>query len=550
MEVPESDMQPHSTICACLIVKNEQDNLARCLSSIRSSVDHIVVVDTGSTDDTVAIAESFGAEVFHFEWRDDFAAARNESLSHARGDWVIWVDADDELMQGAPNALRQLCDVRPGPDWGYWLDVRSPYGEDGELEVAVRQWRLFRNNRGVHFRGRIHEEPWPPHTIQPYQIFAQDDIRIQHWGYVPQGDRMQHKSERNRRLLELSIKEDPGNPGHHYNLGRQHIREGNMQAAMESMQHALDLWFQSGQPPWLYAHSIFSFAALAAVQLGQYEKAIEIERRAPEHLLSAELLCSSGEAMWRLGRREEAIARLERACNDPLMIKAHLHDHLASTWHPLLMLSGLYDQTGRPELGYECASKAIDYAPNHPEILLALAYLGGKVNRPREERLSWLRRLLDGDRDFGFKAQARRLVLDMATTDNDPALALEAFSGEIAGVTEEQAIIVQAAAYERVGRPQEQYELLEKASKDRPQSVRVRLALADFLERHGYPTEALTALAQGLEQADAPAELYTRLAGLLAKCGRMDDAANALEIASKLTPAGGSSGVAAVAAAT
>src|SRR5690242_5378631 len=97
--------QPHSgtarmprpagpSISACLIVKNEEANLLRCLGSIRSSVDEIVVVDTGSTDRTVSVAESLGARVFHFEWCDDFSAARNESLRHAIGDWIIWVDGD------------------------------------------------------------------------------------------------------------------------------------------------------------------------------------------------------------------------------------------------------------------------------------------------------------------------------------------------------------------------------------------------------------------------------------------------------------------------
>src|SRR5436305_12332456 len=103
------------SISACLIVRNEQDNLPRCLNSLRGVVDDLIVVDTGSTDGTVEIAEQFGARVFHFPWCDDFAAARNESLSHVESDWIMWIDADDELVQSQPRALRELCARQPGP---------------------------------------------------------------------------------------------------------------------------------------------------------------------------------------------------------------------------------------------------------------------------------------------------------------------------------------------------------------------------------------------------------------------------------------------------
>lgn len=77
-----------------MIVKDEAEHLPRCLESCAGLFDEIVVVDTGSTDDTKEIAQSFGAKVFDFEWCDDFAAARNESLRHATGEWMMWLDAD------------------------------------------------------------------------------------------------------------------------------------------------------------------------------------------------------------------------------------------------------------------------------------------------------------------------------------------------------------------------------------------------------------------------------------------------------------------------
>src|SRR6185369_15137649 len=85
------------------IVKDETARLAACLESVSGTVDEIVIVDTGSTDDTVELARARGARVVSWAWRDDFAAARNESLRHARGDWVLVLDADERLALGAPT---------------------------------------------------------------------------------------------------------------------------------------------------------------------------------------------------------------------------------------------------------------------------------------------------------------------------------------------------------------------------------------------------------------------------------------------------------------
>src|SRR5207249_3515175 len=90
----------------CMIVKNEEQFLVDCLASMRDAVDEIIIVDTGSTDATVELAEAAGAKVFHYPWQDDFAAARNESISHATGKWILWMDADERLAPGAAAVIR------------------------------------------------------------------------------------------------------------------------------------------------------------------------------------------------------------------------------------------------------------------------------------------------------------------------------------------------------------------------------------------------------------------------------------------------------------
>src|ERR1700689_1316256 len=100
-----------STVSLCVIARNEAANLPGCLGPLVPFVTETIVVDTGSTDATSSIAESFGARVFDFPWCDDFAAARNESLRRATGDWILWMDADDRL--DAENT-RRLADLLAG----------------------------------------------------------------------------------------------------------------------------------------------------------------------------------------------------------------------------------------------------------------------------------------------------------------------------------------------------------------------------------------------------------------------------------------------------
>ena len=100
------------TISLCLIAKNEEDNLPKCLFSAAPAVDEIIVIDTGSTDRTKDIATAFGAKVYDYEWNNDFSAARNESLSRASGDWIFILDCDEVISQRDYVALRKLVDSK------------------------------------------------------------------------------------------------------------------------------------------------------------------------------------------------------------------------------------------------------------------------------------------------------------------------------------------------------------------------------------------------------------------------------------------------------
>ena len=159
--------QERPRLSLCMIVRDSARTLPACLESIRPWVDEMVIVDTGSVDETPRIVESFGGRLFHFPWCDDFSAARNESLRHARGDWLFWMDSDDTIPPECGRKLRALDRTATSTRACWASSCRSTAragGDDGgpELDVTVVDHvKLFRNRPDLRFDGRIHEQILP-----------------------------------------------------------------------------------------------------------------------------------------------------------------------------------------------------------------------------------------------------------------------------------------------------------------------------------------------------------------------------------------------------
>lgn len=192
------EFKPKLLLCLCMIVKNEEQNLPRCLSSVKPYVDKIVVVDTGSQDDTTEIAIQYGANVEKFEWCDDFAAARNYAISHADCDWILMMDADEELVINSEDFLAQLISH---PEFiAYSLTLSDSSNEKGM--TPLHTIRLFRNIPELQYVGRYHEQlKYQNQPISNNLIKDLKSIRILHYGY--EKEQLQQKTlGRNIPLLE------------------------------------------------------------------------------------------------------------------------------------------------------------------------------------------------------------------------------------------------------------------------------------------------------------------------------------------------------------
>ena len=199
------------TLSLAMIVKDEEEMLPRCLAAVKDAVDEMIVVDTGSTDRTVEIAESFGAKVLHHEWTGDFAAARNVSFDAATGDWIIYLDADEVLVAEDADRLRELT-KRVWREAFYLVETNFTGDlSDGEA-LTHNALRVFRNRPEYRFEGRLHEQianKLP--AFNPERLEA-TTVRVEHYGYLASVRDAKEKSRRNIELLEQQAAEGGSGP--------------------------------------------------------------------------------------------------------------------------------------------------------------------------------------------------------------------------------------------------------------------------------------------------------------------------------------------------
>jgi tetratricopeptide (TPR) repeat protein len=206
---------------------------------------------------------------------------------------------------------------------------------------------------------------------------------------------------------------------------------------------------------------------------------LELEAETPPQLVSAELLYNAGVACRRLGRDDEALQCFTRACTDASVIKRVGHERSTSTWRPLVMLAHIHADRAEYVQSHGYALRALEFAPGRPEILYLLA--SAALQAPNHnESLDWIHQLLSGLRDDGYKARARLLLLQLGNAGNSASLLVEALSGEVAGFSEADRLLMLALAHARFGDQPAQLEVLKQAQSKFPDDERVARALGQL----------------------------------------------------------------------
>jgi glycosyltransferase involved in cell wall biosynthesis len=237
-----SYMKPHPglTLSLCMIVRDEEQNLVHCLKSIKDAVDEIIVVDTGSKDRTPEIAADFHAKVLRYPWQDDFAAARNFSISAATGDWIFVLDADEELEGNCQGQLRSLIKDTQVDGFRIWQRNFTPPGELCRY-YDLRLTRIFRNSPSYRFEGIVHEQI-APSILRHHGMLANGDLIVLHHGYqytTAQG--YTSRASRNLTLIQKALVQTPDDPYLHYQAGITFKQLGRLKDAQEHLQRVLSL---------------------------------------------------------------------------------------------------------------------------------------------------------------------------------------------------------------------------------------------------------------------------------------------------------------------
>lgn len=190
-------------LSVCMIVKNESFILKQCLESLKKCADEIVVVDTGSQDNTVNIAKEFGAKTILSDWRDDFSYSRNISLKNATGRWILWIDADDIIPEDSAKKINELKKTTPDKVYAFIVKNENPGNTGSEFYQA----RMFPNRPDIYFERRIHEQMMLS-ALRAGLKLTNTNVTIEHLGYSdPQ--KVKEKAKRNIKILIEEIKNFP-----------------------------------------------------------------------------------------------------------------------------------------------------------------------------------------------------------------------------------------------------------------------------------------------------------------------------------------------------
>ena len=330
----------------CMIVRDSSRTLAACLAGIRPWVDEMVVVDTGSVDDTPAIAAAFGARVFRFPWCDDFAAARNESLRRGRGRWLFWMDADDTIDADNGRRLRELAaSAVPDDVLAHVVRVHCPASDDPGADVtAVDHVKLVRNRPDLRFEGRIHEQLLPAVRRAGGEV-GWTDLFVTHSGSdrSPAGRRRKH--ERDLRLLQLDLRDRPGHSFVLFNLGMTLADAGDHAGAADALAAAVT----AGVPGESHLRKAYALHAASLGELGRHDDALDACLRGLSfHGDDVELNFRAGLASHRVGRLDDAVEFYCRAMVPPAGRAFASIDRGLGTYKALYNLAAVYLDQRRP----------------------------------------------------------------------------------------------------------------------------------------------------------------------------------------------------------
>lgn len=296
-------------ISVCIIMKNEEKNLARCLDAIKDYGFELVLVDTGSTDSTVEIAKQYTPTVHHYTWTHNFAEARNYSLSLSSHDWVLVLDCDEIVTSLQLASLYHFMEKHP---YGVGLITRrNHYESNGTDAVYTDLVERFFNRKYYHYAGKVHEQVIPISLNGNIDCTSGEiNVIAEHTGYVGSIEELQQKAERNNVLLLEMLRKTPNDPYLYFQLGQSY----NM---LHDDEHAV-YYYGKGleydvDPSLEYVQMMVIGYGYALLHLERYEEALQFQNIYDEFATTADFVCLMGLIYLRTGHILQAMKEFLKA---------------------------------------------------------------------------------------------------------------------------------------------------------------------------------------------------------------------------------------------
>jgi glycosyltransferase involved in cell wall biosynthesis len=295
-------MKHEYTLSICMMVKDEEKNLARCLESIRPLLEkedvELIIVDTGSSDRTPEIARSYTDKVYYHPWNNDFSSMRNITISYAKGMYLLILDADEVLSD--PLLLYEyINDPRLRAYNTFLFKIRS--FSTFERYTVIPQERVFRNDGEFRYEGAVHNQ-----ALYKKPVLG-TDIYVDHYGYLFQDSALrERKFKRTASILRSELEKNPANPYYRFQLARSLSAHGDSKEALEEIRRAYGLISGDTKAMRLYCYIYSSYSSIC-FENGEYEEAIKVCKEGleirPENL---DLYFIMARALAETDRKQEA----------------------------------------------------------------------------------------------------------------------------------------------------------------------------------------------------------------------------------------------------
>ena len=359
---PKQSPAHNPTLSLCMIVKDEEKSLSTCLESVKDHVDEIIIVDTGSTDSTVEIAKKYNAKIYHHPWENSFSKARNYSLKYATCDWILIMDADEEMESNDAHKLREV--IKDDDVNLIYLPAFSKHKGGKNSSVYLIE-RLYKNHLGFRYEGTVHN------ALKFSGPHKNENIVVYHYGYHQGEEQMEKRFARTSTLLKEQIMNDPENPVPHHNLAISYLDRQMNDKCLEEALEAIRLFElqNSDSQMRLLCHYVACVAFFRKQDLYNAEKyALKAIKFYPDYLDAHCILTSIYFLQKEYDKCNKAtksyLRSLKSIQSDPSKVMSIPFDTLNHAWLAHTRMAINHYEQGNQDYGRQALNNAINCADN------------------------------------------------------------------------------------------------------------------------------------------------------------------------------------------